>query len=148
MLIVADASVLVPALADFGPEGDVVRQRLTALADRLHIVQGLTELEVLSALRKLVAADLLSDRDAGIAIRRLPQLPAVRHEITAPMRQRIWELRHNVTVYDAAYVALVERLESAERSVVRLATADLRLAATPGLAIEFEEFATGGPVDE
>jgi predicted nucleic acid-binding protein len=56
------------------------------------------------------------------------------------MRQRIWELRHDVTAYDAAYVSLVERLQSESRSDVRLATADLRLAATPGLQIGFEEF--------
>ena len=56
------------------------------------------------------------------------------------MRQRIWELRHNVTVYDAAYVALVERLQADRREPARLATADNRLAATPGLPIEFELF--------
>lgn len=56
------------------------------------------------------------------------------------MRQGIWELRHNVTAYDAAYIAPVERLESEHKDAAALATADLRLSATPGLTIRFEEF--------
>lgn len=143
MLIVADASVLVSAIADFGPSGDRVRSRLIDLATELHLVQNFTELEVMSSLRKLVARGQLAEDVALTALRRLPQLPASRHELTTPMRTRIWELRHNVTVYDAAYVALVERLQLERRTTVRLATADLRLSATPGLSIEFEEFATG-----
>ena len=142
MLLVADASVLVPALADFGPVGDAVRTRLIELADGdLHIIQNFTDLEVMSAIRTLVRRRELTVESASSALRRLPQLPAVRHELTQQTRQRIWELRHNVTVYDAAYVALVERLESEHKTVVALATADLRLTATPGLSIPFEEFA-------
>lgn len=94
----------------------------------------------MSALRTLVRRNELPPDSATSALRRLPRLPAIRHELTQPMRQRIWELRHNVTVYDAAYVALTERLQSEHRTTVSLATADLRLAATPGLAISFEEF--------
>jgi predicted nucleic acid-binding protein len=60
------------------------------------------------------------------------------------MRQRIWELRDNLTVYAAAYVALVERLESERKTPAALATADVRLTATPGLSIRFEEFAGFG----
>ncbi len=45
-----------------------------------------------------------------------------------------------MTVYDAAYVALTERLQSEYKTTVSLATADVRLAATPGLAIGIEEF--------
>lgn len=121
--------------------GDAVRTRLIGLADgKLHFIQNFTDPEVMSALRTLVRREELAVDSASSAIRRLPQLPAVRYELTQPMRQRIWELRHNVTIYDAAYVALVERLESKRKMEVALATADLRLAATPGLAIRFEEF--------
>jgi predicted nucleic acid-binding protein len=142
VLLVADASVIVPALADVGPVGDGVRTRLSELADgELHIVQNFTDLEVLSALRTLVRRDKLSAESAASALRQLPQLPTVRHELTQPMRQRMWELRHNVTAYDAAYIALVERLESEHKAAAALATADLRLTATPGLTIRFEEFA-------
>ena len=94
----------------------------------------------MSALRTLVRREELAVHSASSAIRRLPQLPAIRYELTQPMRQRIWELRHNVTVYDAAYVALVERLESERKMEVALAITDLTLAATPGLVIRFEEF--------
>jgi predicted nucleic acid-binding protein len=142
VLLVADASVLVPALADFGPVGDAVRTRLVELADgELNIIQNFTDLEVMSALRTLVGRSELSAESAASALRRLPQLPAVRHELTQPMRQRIWELRDKVTVYDAAYIALTERLQSQRKVDVSLATADRLLAATPGLAIRFEEFA-------
>lgn len=145
MLLVADALVLVPALADSGPVGDAVQTRLIELVDgELHIIQNFTDLEVMSAIRTLCRRDELTAESALSAVRRLPQLPAVRHELTQPMRQRIWELRHNVTSCDAAYVALVERLESDRKTSVSLATADLRLAATPGLAISFEEFAGFG----
>jgi len=141
VLLVADASVLVPALADFGPAGDAVRERLIGLTDgELHLIQNFTDLEVMSALRTLVRRDELTVEMASSALRRLPQVPAIRHELTQPMRQRIWELRHNVTVYDAAYIALTERLQSERKTTVSLATADLRLAATPGLTISFEEF--------
>ncbi len=141
VLLVADASVLVPALADFGPIGDAVRERLVRLSDgELHIIQNFTDLEFMSALRTLVRRNEVAPDSASAALRRLPQLPAIRHELTQPMRQRIWELRHNLTSYDAAYVALTERLQSERQTTVSLATADLRLAATPGLSITFEEF--------
>ncbi|MEM9656634.1 MAG: hypothetical protein AAGA65_31460 [Actinomycetota bacterium] len=65
------------------------------------------------------------------------QLPAKRRSVTQSMARRIWELRKNVTAYDAAYVALVERLMSEERrSDVVLATLDHRLAAAPGLSVQ------------
>lgn len=141
MLLVADASVLVSALADFGPAGHEVRSRLVELGgDELHVIQTLTDVEVLSALRKLVQVGRLEESTAAGALKRFPQLPAQRHELTQPMRQRIWELRANITAYDAAYIALVERLQSESRSEVKLATADSILASTPGLMIEFEEF--------
>ena len=56
------------------------------------------------------------------------------------MATRIWELRHDLTVYDTAYVALVERLHADERLPTVLATADRRLAAAPGLSIEVRLF--------
>ena len=51
MLIVADASVIAPALADDGPAGKQVRVWLSELATEIHVVQSFTELEVMSALR-------------------------------------------------------------------------------------------------
>ena len=87
MLLVADASVLVSAIADFGPAGDAVRERLVDLAGvELHIIQNFTDLEVISALRKLVAKRRVEEAVATDALKRLPQLPAQRHELTQPMR--------------------------------------------------------------
>jgi predicted nucleic acid-binding protein len=51
---------------------------------------------------------------------------AVRRYPTIGMIDRIWELRHNVSAYDAAYIALAEQLDC------HLVTADRRLAGAPG----------------
>jgi predicted nucleic acid-binding protein len=47
-----------------------------------------------------------------------------------PFAQRVWDLRENVTAYDAWYVAIAEALE------IPLVTLDHRLAAAPGLRCE------------
>ncbi|WP_420638873.1 type II toxin-antitoxin system VapC family toxin [Candidatus Poriferisocius sp.] len=138
MLVVADVSLLVEALTKTGPDGDRYRSWLTELAngELVETVRNLTYLEVISALRKLNAKDAISNDLAAHAIDMFLQLPTRRREITQTMARRIWELRFNVTAYDAAYVALVERLMSDDRrSDVVLATLDQRLAATPGLSI-------------
>ena len=142
MLVVADASVLVPALADTGPAGDAVREWLIELAGRepMHILQTLTQLEVVSSLRKLVSTAQLDEAGAERAMRDLVQLPVVRHEVTQPMVVRIWEMRANVPPYDAAYVALVERLVSESHVESCLATADAKLQRAPGLSIEIRLF--------
>jgi predicted nucleic acid-binding protein len=56
------------------------------------------------------------------------------------MVPRIWELRGHITPYDAAYVALVERLGSEGLSSACLATADTKLHQAPGLSIKIELF--------
>lgn len=139
MLVVADASLLVETLTKAGPEGARCRSWLVGLAEGepIEIVGNLTYLEVISALRRLNAAHAISNDLAAHAIGMFLQLPTRRREITQAMARRIWELRFNLTAYDAAYVTLVERLMSDERrSDVVLATLDRRLAATPGLAIQ------------
>ncbi len=99
MLVVADASVLVPALADSGPGGDAVSARLIELAgtESMHVVHTLTQLEVISSMRKLVATGKLDETDAERALRDFVQLPVVRHEVTQPMVARIWEMSGNIT---------------------------------------------------
>jgi predicted nucleic acid-binding protein len=142
VLVVADASVLVPALADSGPGGDAVRARLIELAgtESMHVVHTLTKLELISSMSKLVATGRLDERDAERALRDFVQLPVVRHEVTQSMVARIWEMRGSITPYDAAYVALVERLGSEGLASACLATADARLQRVPGLSIEIELF--------
>jgi predicted nucleic acid-binding protein len=142
VIVVADASVLVPALADTGPGGEAVRRWLIGLAgsEQMHVVQTLTQLEVVSSLHQLVVTEQLDKADAERAIRDFVQLPVLRHEVTQPMVARIWEMRPNVTPYDAAYVALVERLESEHKTAACLATADVGLHRAPGLSIDVELF--------
>jgi predicted nucleic acid-binding protein len=121
-LIVVDASVIVTALADDGPDGDRARDRLRG--ERLAAPQ-LLDLEVTSAWRRLTAAGELDERRAHLALADLQGLRVdrVRH---GTLLDRCWELRRTFTVYDAAYVALAEMLE------VTLVTADGKLAKAPG----------------
>jgi len=127
-LIVVDASVLVTALADDGDDGDRVRARLRG--ERLT-APHLIDLEVASAWRRLAAAGDLDDRRAQLA---LDDLHALRLERVPhrPLVARCWELREDVTMYDAAYVALAELLD------VTLVTADVRLTTAPRIRCEVE----------
>ena len=129
-MIVVDASILVTALADDGADGERHRSRLAG--ERLA-APHLIDVEVLSAWRRLAAAGRLDERRAEFArvdLRSLP-LQRVPH---SPLMERCWELRANLTVYDAAYVALAEALDA------RLLTADAKLAATPGPTCTIELF--------
>jgi len=69
---------------------------------------------------------LIDERRAGIALADLADLP-LRRAPHLPLLPRCWELRHNLTPYDAAYVALAEALE------VALVTADRRLSRAAGI---------------
>jgi predicted nucleic acid-binding protein len=121
-VIVADASVLVVALADDDADGDHARTRLRG--ERL-VLPELADLEVASVLRRQVRAGALDTRRAVLALGDLAMLPARRapHRALLP---RCWELRENLTVYDAAYVALAEAMSAT------LLTGDRRLAMAPG----------------
>ncbi|MDQ3977996.1 MAG: type II toxin-antitoxin system VapC family toxin [Actinomycetota bacterium] len=127
-MIVVDASVIVTALADDGPDGDQARLRLRG--ERLA-APHLIDLEVLSAWRRLAAGGDIDERRATLAIADLQALriDRIRHE---PLLRRCWELRVNLTVYDAAYVALAELLDTT------LVTADLGLAKAPGTRCPIE----------
>lgn len=121
-MIVTDASVLVVALADDGPDGDHARARLRG--DRLALPE-LADLEVTSVLRRQLRAGTLDARRAGLALDDLAALPA-RRAPHLPLLPRCWELRDNLTIYDATYVALAEALHAT------LLTGDRRLARAPG----------------
>lgn len=127
-MIVVDASVIVTALADDGPDGDQARERLRG--ERLtapHVI----DLEVVSAWRRLTAGGELDERRARLALDDLQALriERVRH---GPLLDRCWELRDNITIYDAAYVALAELLG------VTLVTTDSKLSKAPGARCEVE----------
>ncbi|MET0578672.1 MAG: type II toxin-antitoxin system VapC family toxin [Ilumatobacteraceae bacterium] len=127
-MIVVDASVIVTALADDGGDGDRVRERLRG--ERL-VAPHLIDLEVVSAWRRLEAAGKLDDRRVALAMTDLSTLRIERapHQ---PLVRRCWELRANVTVYDASYLALAEAVEAV------LLTGDRRLAEAPGVRCSVE----------
>jgi predicted nucleic acid-binding protein len=119
-MIVVDASVVVTALADDGPDGDAVRARLRG--ERL-VAPHLIDVEVLSAWRRLAAAGAIDDRRATLAIEDLRSL-RVERVSHVELLERCWELRSNLTVYELLDIALL--------------TADTRLATAPGVRCPVE----------
>ena len=130
-MLVIDASVLAVALLDDGPDGDTVRSRL--LGEQL--AASMIDLEVVSVWRGLARAGQVDSRRVGLALDDLRDLPIQRVEHT-PLLTRCWELRDNLTIYDAAYVALAEALE------VPLLTGDQRLARSTGPRCSIEVIKT------
>lgn len=127
-MIVVDASALAPALADDGPDGDCARARLRG--ERLAAPE-LIDLETASVIRRQLQAGCLDDRRAALALTDLVDLP-LRRAPHRPLLARCWELRKNLTIYDAAYVVLAEILG------VVLVTADARVAGAPGVRCEVD----------
>lgn len=149
MHVVVDASLLASTLIDaHGPIGRRYRSRLTSLVgdDLAYVLRTLTQLEVLAALkRQLRHAEELGRADITAefceqVVREMSGWPFRRIELTQPMTVRIWELRHNMSPYDAMYVAATEQLHADLAGRVVLATADGRLARTPGLSVPVELF--------
>lgn len=128
-MIVIDASVLANALADDEADGRVARSRLTAGDDLAG--PDLLDVETVAVLRKRWIAGDLSQRRFSAAIDDLEDLDLARYP-ALPLMRRAFELRDNVTPYDAVYVALAERLGCT------LLTADQRLASAPGIACTVE----------
>jgi predicted nucleic acid-binding protein len=127
-VIVVDASVLASALADDEGDGDLVRTRLRG--EQLAAPE-LIDLEVLSTLRRATRAGRLDKRRSSQALADLAALPLKRVP-HLPLLRRVWELRENLTAYDAAYVALAETLGAL------LLTADGPLARASGVRCAVE----------
>lgn len=104
-MIVLDASIVVELLID-GPLADSLRHDLAEIDDSF-IVPHLLDIEVLSAIRNLVAGQRIDSYRGEKLLTELAALPAQRYAHT-PLLGRMWELRHNFTPYDAAYIALAE----------------------------------------
>jgi predicted nucleic acid-binding protein len=121
-MLVVDASALTELVLG-RPAGDVVGEHFAGHGFALHAPQ-LVDVEVLSALRRLVASGEATAERAGEAIADLLDLPIERypHDILVP---RIWQLRENFSAYDASYIALAEGVAD---EPVPLLTADARLA--------------------
>jgi predicted nucleic acid-binding protein len=127
-VLVVDASVLAAALGDDGADGDTARDRLRG---QDLAAPELIDLEVVSVLRRQLAARKLNARRASLALDDLVELP-IQRAPHRPLLPRVWELRGNISVYDAAYVALAEVLDAP------LVTADVRLARAPGIRCAVE----------
>ena len=121
-MLVVDASVLAVALADDGPDGDAARARLRG---ETLAAPALVDLEVASVLRRQNRVGMLDNRRAELAMSDLAALPMHRSAHLA-LLPRWWQLRDNLTTYDAAYVALAEALNAT------LLTGDRRLAHAAG----------------
>lgn len=122
-MIVVDASVLANVVGDDGADGDRARE---ALGGQELSVPDLVDVEVVSVLRRRWLAKTMSARRFAAAVEDLGAVPADRYPVL-PFMARAYELRANVSAYDAAYVVLAEQLDCV------LVTADRRLAAAPGV---------------
>jgi predicted nucleic acid-binding protein len=128
-VIVLDASVLANVVADDGPSGRRARARLTVAEEAS--VPDLADVETVAVLRKRWLAGQLSDGRFRSAIDDLLALPLARYPV-GPLMPRAYELRANVTAYDATNIALAEAL------ACTLVTGDARLAAAPGTDCDIE----------
>lgn len=117
-MIVIDAGVVVALLI-----GDLEPERLGEEAlGAPHLIDS----EVINALRRLVLHGDLTAPQGEAAIDGFLGLTLSRYA-AHPLRRRMWELRHNLSAYDATYFALAE-----QASASALLTTDARLAAVPG----------------
>lgn len=126
MTLVVDASVMVSALVG-GEDGEWA---LSALTEERLAAPHLMIVEVANILRRSELAGSISSDEASLAHAELGSL-TFSYFAYSPFSERIWELRKNLTAYDAWYVALAEALEAP------LATLDLRLSRAPGPNCEF-----------
>lgn len=121
---------MLEALAARDPDPALIR-RLAEDGD-LH-GPHLVDTEVLHALRRMLINDAISDERAQNARIDFAELALVRYP-HQPLSDRVWALRHNLTAYDATFVALAEALAAP------LITCDARLASVPGHAARIELF--------
>jgi len=130
-VIVLDASAAVDWLLQT-PAGRRIESRIYSRNETLH-APHLLDLEVVQVLRRLVRQGVVSAHRADEAVRDLLDLRISRypHLVLLP---RIWQLRHNFSAYDAAYIVLAEKLGAA------LVTRDARLASASGHAAHIELF--------
>ena len=122
-MIVVDASAMLEILLN-APAAALVRTRLYRPGETIH-APHLLDLEVTQTLRRYVLAGQLSSSRGLEGLSSLNAFPLTRYP-HIPLLPRIWELRHNLTAYDAAYIALAEALAAP------LLTRDAALASVRG----------------
>ena len=128
-MIVADASVIVDVLLRV-PGVNALDARMFGEGESLH-APHLVDVEVAHILRKYTLRGELSDARGKSALALLQQFPITRHPHDV-LLHRIWMLRHNLSAYDAAYVALAEGLNAT------LCTRDAPLASSRGHSARIE----------
>src|SRR6266700_1776647 len=128
-MIVVDASALLEALLRT-PTAKAVERRLFEPRQTLH-APHLLDIEVAQVIRRYAANGEIDSERGRAALADLADFPLQRypHDFLLP---RIWDLRNNLTAYDAVYVALAEALD------VPLLTRDQRLAAAAGHRAQVE----------
>lgn len=121
---VVDASVIVELVANnLDPDG---------LGDEELIAPHLIDSEVTNVLRRLVVRGDLTEEQGTLAFEGFTRLVLSRFPADR-LRPRMWELRHNLSAYDATYVALAEMTDA-----TTLLTTDARLANAPGAQCHIE----------
>ena len=122
-MIVIDSSAIIEVLLRT-ESASLIEDRIFSQGETLH-APHLLDLEVAQVLRRYYASGDVDSERGQEAISDLADFPITRypHDLFLP---RIWQLRHNMTAYDAVYVALAELLPAP------LITRDARLASTPG----------------
>lgn len=123
-MIVADASIFIDALLDDGAARDRIE-------DETICVPHLVDIEVMSALRTLVLTRTLDLKAATKGRDEFCNLEIIRYQ-HLDLLPRVWELRDNLSAYDATYVSLAEFVDAP------LVTVDARLAAAPGIHARVE----------
>jgi predicted nucleic acid-binding protein len=121
-MIVADASALLEVLLRT-ETGLLVESRLFRDGETIH-APALVDVEIAQVLRRYVTAGAMTAARGRLALDTIERFPMDRYS-HEPLLKRIWELRDNVTAYDAAYVALAEALRAP------LITCDAKLAKAP-----------------
>jgi predicted nucleic acid-binding protein len=118
---VIDASALVELVAGNPPDADLRRTALTGEG----AAPDLVDVEAASTIRRMVLSGLMPADEGRAVLHDVSQTPVSRTS-HRPLLTRVWELRHAITAYDAAYVALAEHLD------VPLLTCDAKLGTSNG----------------
>ena len=116
-MIVVDAAAAVAALLNSGPARELLSKHPIS-------IPHLADSEVASALRRMTLKEAITASEGQNALAVWSQMGMKRHPAVSHLN-RIWQLRHNLSAYDATYVALAEAINC------QLVTADGRLAAAP-----------------
>lgn len=129
-MIVVDASVVANLVADDGAAGALARDAVRQSSDDIA-VPDLVDVESVAVFRRRWLNGGLTEQRFRDAVTDLIALPFQRFPV-AQLMMRAFDLRDNVTAYDACYVALAEALNAT------LITADARLAGAPGVTCQIE----------